>query len=94
MNELPENLYHLFWDIKIDTFDPFMHPEYTISRILEFGDKEEVAWLRKNFPESKIKEVIKSDRKLSPKSANFWAKIFNISLNEVAALKNNSGRII
>jgi hypothetical protein len=41
------------------------------------------------FYEAKIKEVIKSDKKLSPKSASFWAIMFDIPLGEIIALTKN-----
>ena len=94
MEQLPKNLHHLFWDIKKETFNPEEFPEYTISRILEFGDREAVNWMKKIFPESQIKNVIKSDRKLSPKSANFWAIIYKIPSNEIFGLKNTGKKIL
>ncbi len=66
-------------------FNPFDYPEYTISRILEYGDKEAVTWMQKIFTDSQIKNVIKNDRKISSKSANFWALIYNIPLSEISS---------
>ena len=89
MNQMPKYIQHLFWDINVETFDPLEYPEYTISRVLEFGDEGAAAWIKGLFSESEIKKVIKSDKRLSPKSANFWAIMFGIPLGEIAALKNN-----
>lgn len=89
MKQIPMNLQHLFWDIKMETFDPLEYPEYTISRVLEFGDEEAATWIKELFPESEIKGVIRASKKLSSKSANFWAIMFNIPLGEIAALKDN-----
>lgn len=71
----------------MDNFDPACHPKYSISRILEFGDPEAVAWMRTQFSEEQIKEVIRTDRSLSPKSANFWALVYGIRSEEVKALR-------
>jgi hypothetical protein len=90
LSHIPKNLEPLFWDIKIETFDPLEYPQYTISRVLEFGDEEAAAWIKEIFSESDIKEVIKLDRRLSSKSANFWALIYGIPLGEIAALKNEN----
>jgi hypothetical protein len=87
MKQVPKNLEHLFWDVKIETFDPLEYSHYTISRVLEFGDEEAATWIKGIFSESEIKSVIKSDQRLSPKSANFWAIMFGIPLSQVAALK-------
>ncbi len=89
MKQIPKHLQTLFWDVNIETFDPLEYPQYTISRILELGDKEAITWMKGIFPESQIEDILKADEKLSPKSANFWAIIFGIPLNEVAALKHN-----
>ena len=56
---IPERFRALFWDVNIETFDPHQYPEYTIFRILEFGDRPEIAWLRENFSEEQIKNVIR-----------------------------------
>ena len=88
INQIPKNIQHFFWDIEVETFNPLDYPEYTISRVLEFGDEEAIAWMKELFKESEIKKVIRSDKRLSPKSANYWALIFCIPLGEIAALKN------
>lgn len=83
---IPPALRPWFWDIKVEDFDPAAYPAYTILRILEYGDERAVAWLRKNFPEEEIKRVICTGRNLSRRSANFWALVFHIPFEEVAAL--------
>lgn len=87
MKQIPKHLHPLFWDVNIATFDPCEHPKYTISRVLELGDKEAITWMQGIFSESQIDDILKADEKLSPKSANFWAIIYGIPLNQVAALK-------
>ncbi|MDR3626616.1 MAG: hypothetical protein P4L45_07275 [Ignavibacteriaceae bacterium] len=87
MKQMPKNLQHLFWDINVEMFNPFDYPEYTIGRVLEFGDEEAIAWLKGCFAESEIRKIVKSDRKLSPKSANFWAIIFGIPFDDIAVLR-------
>ncbi|NWG29840.1 MAG: hypothetical protein HXY48_15095 [Ignavibacteriaceae bacterium] len=89
MNILPENLNTLFWDINVQNFDPADYPEYTISRILEYGDENAFAWLKANFSENQIARVIKTNKQLSKKSSNFWAIVYKIPANEIASLTNN-----
>ncbi|HKJ80513.1 MAG TPA: hypothetical protein VJ954_00710 [Ignavibacteriaceae bacterium] len=93
MKQIPKHLYTLFWDVNTTTFDPLEYPHYTISRVLEFGNEEAVTWMKGLFSESEIKRVIKSDKKLSPKSANFWAIMFRIPIGEIAALKSSRRNI-
>jgi hypothetical protein len=84
---LPQELRPFFWDTNLDRFDPQAYPQYTIARILEYGDEKAVAWLRQTFPEAAIREVIRKERRLSRRSANFWALVYCIPSDEVAAFK-------
>ncbi len=85
---IPRHLYPLFWDVNPDAFEPRSHPQYTIFRVLEYGDGEAVAWLKQTFTEAEIKEVIRTERRLSRKSANFWALVYGIPAHEVKALSS------
>ncbi len=87
---IPSNLQALFWDTNLDTFTPEAYPDYTIFRVLELGDEAAVTWLRQTFTEGEIRRVLKSERRLSEKSANFWALVYSVPFREVAAL--NLGR--
>jgi len=83
---IPSNLQTLFWDTDPDTLDPTAYPDYTIFRVLEYGDEPAVEWLRQTFPEAEIRRVLCTERRLSRKSANFWALVYGVPPNEVAAL--------
>ena len=76
-----------FWDNNPEGFDPTAYPAYTITRLLEYGDEKAVAWLKETFPEDDIKHVIRAERRLTRRSANFWALVYRIPPEEVAALK-------
>lgn len=84
---IPQHLRPLFWDVNLDNFNPTASPEYTIARILEYGDERAVAWMKETFSEAEIKRVICTERRLSRKSANFWALVYGIAFHEVAALR-------
>ena len=83
---IPQHLQVLFWDVNLDTFSPTAHPDYAIGRILEFGDEPAIAWMQKSFSATQIEQVIRTDRRLSRKSANYWALMYGIPSQEVAAL--------
>lgn len=85
---IPSYLRTLFWDTDLETFTPEAYPDYTILRVLEIGDDAAVTWLRETFPESEIRRVLRTERRLSEKSANFWALVYGIPSREVAALNN------
>lgn len=86
---IPSNLQTLFWDTDLETFAPEAHPDYTIFRVLEYGDEISVSWLRQTFSEAEIRRVLASERRLSEKSANFWALIYRVPSTEVAALNHS-----
>jgi hypothetical protein len=84
---IPHYLHTLFWDTNLDNFDPLAFPTYTIGRILELGNQDAIAWLKDTFSETQIVEVLRTERRLSRRSANFWALVYGLSPDQVAALK-------
>ena len=86
---IPNELQGFFWDIDTQQFNPREHPDYAIGRILELGTEPAVAWMRATFTEEQIKKVIREDRRLSPRSANYWALMYEIPAEEVAALSRH-----
>jgi len=83
---IPSDLQTLFWDTDLSIFQPEAYPDYTIFRVLEYGNESAVAWLRKTFSESEIRRVLCSERRLSRKSATFWALVYGVPSGQVAAL--------
>jgi Family of unknown function (DUF6922) len=83
---VPQVLQPLFWDVNLNSFNPTDYPEYTIFRVLEYGDKPAVAWMKDTFSEAEIRRVISTERRLSRRSANFWALVYGIASQDVAAL--------
>lgn len=77
----------LFWDTNVDSFNPVSYPAYTIARVLEYGDDKAIRWLQDTFSETQIVEVLRTERRLSRKSANFWALVYHIPSEEIAALR-------
>lgn len=77
----------LFWDA--EDIDIERHAGYIISRIIDFGDGEDVKTLRSIYPDEKIIEVIRKRRNLMPQTAKFWAVYFNIPLKEIACLRTH-----
>ena len=87
---IPKYLQSIFWDINLNNFNPVAYPNYTISRVLEHGDREAVAWMEQAFSGEQITAVIRTDRGLSRKSANFWALVYHVPTEEVAALRGTA----
>ena len=87
---IPQHLRCLFWDTKVDDFDPAAHPRYTIERVLEWGEDLDVAWLLRVFTADQIRDTLRTGRRLSRRSANFWALVFGVPAPEVAALQRHA----
>jgi hypothetical protein len=83
---IPQEINVFFWDVNPETFDPVSYPRYAIGRILEFGDERAVVCMKEMFSEAQIRDVIRSERRLSRRSANFWALVYRIPPDEVRAL--------
>lgn len=86
---LPSFLKKYFWDTDFDQVDVQKHTPEVIGRILEHGNQEAVAWLRKNFTKKKIADCLFHFRFVSPKSANFWAIIYDLPREKILCLKKH-----
>ena len=84
---IPQGLVPLFWDIRLDQFDARAYPDYTILRVLEYGDHDAVSWLKETFSAEEIRRVLRAEKRLSRRSANFWALVYGVPPEEVAALQ-------
>ena len=89
MRKLPEFLRQYFWDVEFDKIDFEKRRIFILKRILEYGDKEAVAWMWKNFKKSEMKDVLCKYRGFSQKSANFWAVILGIEKENVKCLNKS-----
>lgn len=86
---IPSHLHTLFWDVDVSAFEPSEFPDYTILRVLELGDEDAVRWLRATFSEEQILKVLRTECRLSRKSANFWALVYGIPAGAIAALRES-----
>ena len=85
---IPHDLRPFFWEVDADNLDLWEYRDYVIGRILEVGTQEAVSWMKATFPEERIKKVIRENHRLSPKSATYWALLYEIPTENVAALSH------
>lgn len=69
----------LFWDTNPDKIDTQKNALYIIERILDFGNDKEVAWVRKFYDKSVIKEVVENPRRLRARTKILWNLILQNS---------------
>lgn len=85
---IPRHVRLLFWDTNVGTLDPRAYPVYAIERVLEYGDEAAVGWMRETFTDDQIREVVRTDRNLTPRSANFWGILFGLPESDIVALRS------
>ncbi len=92
MKKLPKFLKKYFWDVEFKEIDLRKRRVYVLKRILEYGDEQAVAWMRKNFKKPEIRNLLTNYRGCSLKSANFWAFLLDIPKEEVLCMKKPSSK--
>ncbi len=85
--EIPKNIKTLLWDVKEADISFDEHYKYIIERVLEYGDLQEIKWMEDNFSKDKIVVTLKVSKRLSAKSANYFALKYNVSKEEVECLR-------
>jgi hypothetical protein len=80
---LPEMLRPLFWDAEWSAVDFNRNRTAVIERILNLGNEEQLAWLRRNVSLDEIRAVVASSRRLSRKTARCWQNFFGLREEEM-----------
>lgn len=80
----------IFWDIDINNLDYENHKRYTIERILQYGRTEHVNWMRKNFSDDDIIDIVKCSKIIDRRTANFWSIHFGINKDEILCFTKQS----
>lgn len=75
----------MFWDA--NEIDPELNAGYVISRVLDYGDIEDIQVLKRVYSNDRIRDVVRKRRGLFPKTGKYWAVKFNIPFQEVACLR-------
>lgn len=86
---LPRFLKKYFWDVDPDQIEIKKQAPDVIGRILEYGDQKAIDWVRKNFRKKEIADCLFRFRFVSPRSANFWAVIYNLPREKIPCLKKH-----
>lgn len=90
MVSLPVHLRRYFWDVSFEKIDFAKSKTFILKRILEYGDEEAVAWMWKHFKKSELRDALSHFRGFSRKSANYWATLLEMPIEEVLCLKMRS----
>lgn len=79
---LPPTVAALFWDVDPAGLDPERYPRYVIERVLEYGDEDAVRWLRSEYADEAIIDVVCTSRRLSAKTVAFWRRYYHLEEGE------------
>jgi len=61
----------LFWDVDTGKLSPENDWFFIIERILEFGDIDDLLWMKTNFTAKQIEETVRKSRILRQRSLAF-----------------------
>lgn len=90
MTDLPVGFSKYFWDVNPLTLDCARYKTFIIERLLDYGDMDSLKWINEEYPEDDIREVVIHSRRISPKTANFFAMYYGIPKEDVLCLKPHS----
>ena len=85
--QLPTYVSEHLWDTNPKNLSPTKHSSFIIERILEYGDKDSVKWMEKNFARQEIIDVLKKSNKISPKTGNFFALFYRVPKEELLCIR-------
>lgn len=67
----------LFWDTDPKKLDINKNAKYIIERIMDFGNDDEVRWMKKQYPKSLLAQVCLTSKALHPSSKTLWTLLTN-----------------
>ena len=87
MNNLPTFIVPLLWDVNTETVDINLNKKFIIERVLEYGDLDSFNYILKTYDKQSIIDTLKTSRKISTKSGNFYAFVLNIDKQELLCIQ-------
>jgi len=85
---VPKHIKTFIWDTPKENLESLKNPRFIIERIAEYGDFTAINWLKSSYAPEEIISSVQSSRYLSPKSANFFALLFQIPKSSIFALNH------
>lgn len=67
----------LFWDTDPKKLDLQKHAKYIIERIMDFGNDDEVRWMRHYYPKPLLANVARTSKVLHKSSKTLWTILTN-----------------
>lgn len=87
---IPSFVAKTLWDTPLANISFPKHAKFVVERVLEYGDLDAYHWARKQLGDEIIRETLRTSKRLTPKSANFYATILEVPKEEVLCLQTLS----
>ena len=87
MTKIPQFVRQFLWDIDQKQLSATNHQQFIIERVLEYGDQQAFNWLKQNYNKEQIGQVLKTSRRISAKTGNFYALIYQLDKKELLCLQ-------
>ncbi len=87
MINFPSFILPLLWDVNISELNLNAHKKFIIERVLEYGDLDSFNFILKTFDKNSIIDTLKTSKKISTKSGNFYALVLNVDRKELLCIQ-------
>lgn len=87
MSTFPAYIQSLLWDVNIATINLDTHKHYIIERVLEYGGFDALHWIEQSFKKDDIIQTLKTSKRLSAKTGNFFAHYYNLDRNSLVCIQ-------
>ena len=91
----PKHSQTLFPEYDARKLNPYRDRRLIMGRVLDRGDRRELAWIFKRYPAPEIRNFLVTDgpRLLSPKSQNFWSLYFKVPSPMIPETRKRARRL-
>lgn len=91
MNKLLKNL---FWDSGLENLDYEKNAPTIIERALELGNPQQLKVIFQHYDREKVVNILRTSRRFTPKTANFWADYFVLPKKDITCLNKQSNQTL
>ena len=85
-SKLPVSFKPYFWDTNFEGLSPEKSSYFIIKRVLDRGDTKAIKWLKSNYSNDQLREVLIKTKDLSRPTGNFWADILQLDKSKIPSL--------
>ncbi len=86
MPKIPHYVTQYLWDADLNQLDLEANKQFVIERILEYGDEPAVNWMQAHYEQDEIIQVLKTSRRISAKTGQFYALLYQLDPSTLRCL--------